>query len=77
MRRLIIRADDFGYTRIHNLGTFEAIDNGIVTSVDMMLDTPGSIDAMERIKDYPWISIGWHAHFWGRPVLDPSEVPSM
>ena len=77
MKKLIIRADDFGYTKTHNDGTMEAIDNGVVTSVDIMLDTPGSIDAMERIKSYPWISMGWHSHFWGAPVLDPTEVPSM
>lgn len=77
MKKLIVRADDFGYTNVHNLGTMEAIDKGIVTSVDMMLDTPGSIDAFKKIKEYPWISIGWHAHFWGSPVLSPEEVPSM
>lgn len=75
--KLIIRADDFGYTKTHNDGTMEAVNNGVVTSVDLMLDTPGAVDAMERIKDYPWISIGWHSHFWGHPVLDPAEVPSM
>lgn len=75
--KLIVRADDFGYTKAYNDGTIEAIDNGIVTSVDIMFDTPGAIDALIRIRDYPWISIGWHAHFWGKPVLDPSLVPSM
>lgn len=75
--KLIVRADDFGYTKTHNDGTLEAINHGIVTTVDLMLDTPGTLDAMERIKNYPWISIGWHSHFWGSPVLDPSEVPSM
>lgn len=75
--KLIVRADDFGYTKAYNDGTIEAIDNGIVTSVDIMLDTPGTMDALVRIKEYPWISIGWHAHFWGKPVLDPSEVPSL
>lgn len=75
--KLIVRADDFGYTKTHNDGTMKAIDDGIVTSVDIMLDTPGTLDALERIKHYPWISIGWHAHFWGRPILDPSKLPSM
>lgn len=75
--KLVLRADDFGYTEIHNLGAVECLNNGVVTSVDLMLDTPGTEDAIEKIKAYPWISIGWHSHFWGRPVLDPSEVPSM
>lgn len=38
--KLIVRADDFGYTKTHNDGTMKAIDDGIVTSVDIMLDTP-------------------------------------
>ncbi len=75
--KLIVRADDFGYTKAYNDGTIAAIENGIVTSVDIMLDTPGTLDALERIKAYPWISIGWHAHFWGKPVLDPQKLPSM
>lgn len=75
--KVIFRADDVGYTNVHNLGTWEAIDNGVVTACDIMLDTPGFKDACEKLRNYPWISLGWHTHFWGRPVLDPSEVPSM
>lgn len=75
--KLIVRADDFGYTPAYNMGTEKAITEGIVTSVDLMLDCPGFFDAVERIKKYPWISIGWHAHFWGSPVLPPEQVPSM
>lgn len=75
--KLIVRADDYGYTDVNNLGVLKAVDDGIVTSVDIMLDTPGTLDALERIKNYPHISVGWHAHFWGSPVLDPSLVPSM
>lgn len=76
--KLIIRADDFGYTPTYNAGTEKAIMEGIVTSVDLMLDCPGLEDACERIKKYPWISIGWHGgHFWGQPALDPARVPSM
>lgn len=75
--KLIVRADDFGYTKAYNDGTIKAIEDGIVTHVDIMFDTPGTIDALERIKNYPWISVGWHSHFWGKPVLNPNEVPSM
>jgi len=75
--KMIIRADDVGFTKVHNMGTFETLDNGLTTSCDVMLDTPGTVDALERLRDYPWISIGWHPHFWGAPVLDPSKVPSM
>ncbi len=75
--KLIVRADDVGYTDAYNMGTEKAITEGIVTSADLMLDCPGFEGAVEMLKKYPFLSIGWHSHFWGKPVLDPSEVPSM
>ena len=75
--KMIIRADDVGYTNICNGGAFETLERGVVTSADVMLDTPGTVDALERLKALPWISVGWHAHFWGSPVLDPKQVPSL
>lgn len=75
--KLIVRADDVGYTNVCNIGAFETIYNGVTTAADLMLDTPGAVDAMERLKELPWISVGWHGHFWGSPVLDPSAVPTM
>lgn len=76
--KLIIRADDYGYTEIFNQGTIKAIREGIVTYVDLMLDCEGTEDAIERIKEFPWISVGWHGgHFWGRPVADPALIPSL
>lgn len=75
--KLVIRADDVGYSKVHNLGTFETLDRGVVTSVDIMLDTPGTEEALEKLREYPWISIGWHTHFWGCPVLGGSRVPTL
>ncbi|WP_373128635.1 ChbG/HpnK family deacetylase [Dielma fastidiosa] len=75
--KVIFRADDVGYTDVHNLGTWQAIEKGIVTACDLMLDTPGFESACKYLRNCPWITIGWHTHFWGRPVLKPSEVESM
>ncbi len=75
--KIVFRGDDVGYTNTHNLGTYKAIEEGVVSSADLMLDTPGFVDACAYLKDKPWISIGWHPHFWGKPVLDPKEVSSL
>ena len=75
--KMVFRADDVGYSVVHNMGTFETIDNGVVTSADIMLDCPGTVDALEKLRERPWISTGWHAHFWGAPVLDPKDVPTL
>lgn len=76
-KKIIIRADDVGYTPVNNLGAFEVFDHGVATAADVMLDTPGAVDALERLRLYPWISVGWHTHFWGSPVLPAGKVASL
>lgn len=76
-RKLIVRADDIGMSNVYNIGAFEAVENGVVTSADIMLDCPGSVDALERMRAYPWISFGWHMHMWGAPVTEAARVPSL
>lgn len=76
-RKMIFRADDIGFSEVCNIGSFEAIENGVVTVAAVMLDCPGTVDALERLKKLPWISVDWHMHMWGAPVLDPKQVPSL
>lgn len=75
--KMIIRADDVGYSAVYDIGAFETIEKGVSTSFDVMLESPDTVGALERLRDYPWISVGWHAHFWNRPVLEAREVPSL
>lgn len=77
MKKMVVRADDVGYTNVCNIGTFESITDGIVTSADIMLDSPGTEDALKRLKEMPWISTGWHSHFWCSPVLPLEQVPTL
>jgi predicted glycoside hydrolase/deacetylase ChbG (UPF0249 family) len=72
-----MRADDIGMSKFCNIGSFEAIDNGVVTAAEVMLDCPGTEDALARLKAYPWLSVGWHMHMWGAPVTDSKRVPSL
>jgi predicted glycoside hydrolase/deacetylase ChbG (UPF0249 family) len=48
-----------------------------MTHADVMLDSPGTEDALRRLRELPWISVGWHIHFWGKPVLDSARLPSL
>lgn len=77
MYKLIVRTDDVGYSDVCNIGTFETYTNGYSTHCELMLESPGTLDALKRMKDFPWVSTGWHPHFWGAPVLPVSEVPSL
>jgi predicted glycoside hydrolase/deacetylase ChbG (UPF0249 family) len=76
-RKMIVRGDDVGQSVVCNIGSFEAIENGVVTSADVMLDSPGTEDALLRLRRLRWISVGWHTHMWGTPVLTASQVPSL
>ena len=51
--KLIIRIDDVGYSRAHNIGSFKAIDEGVATSADTMLDCPGTEEALEFLRIGP------------------------
>ncbi len=76
-RKMIVQADDVGFSDVCNIGAFKTVEDGVVTAMDVMLDCPGTVDALERLRILPWISVGWHMHMWGAPVLDPKEVPSL
>ncbi len=75
--KMIVRIDDVGFTDVCNIGAFETLDNGVATAADVMLECPGTVDALLRLTRYPWISVGWHAHMWGTPVLGGDKVPSL
>jgi predicted glycoside hydrolase/deacetylase ChbG (UPF0249 family) len=77
MKKMIIRNDDVGFSDVYNIGTFETIEHGLATSADIMLDSPGTEDALRRLKAFPWISVGWHTHMWGAPVLPTDKVSSL
>jgi predicted glycoside hydrolase/deacetylase ChbG (UPF0249 family) len=76
-RKMIVQADDVGFTNVCNIGSFKTIEEGVVTVAAIMLADPGTVDALERLKALPWISVEWHMHMWGAPVTDRKEVPSL
>jgi predicted glycoside hydrolase/deacetylase ChbG (UPF0249 family) len=66
VRRLIVNADDLGYTEGINRGILEAHERGIVTSTSLMVDRPAAEDGVARARG-TGLSIGLHA------VLDGVE----
>lgn len=76
-KRLIYRCDDVGYTKAYDEGLFRVIDANIGCSADVMFDAAHAKEALEWVKERPWLSVGWHRHLWERPVLPPVEVPNM
>ncbi|MGA7168192.1 MAG: ChbG/HpnK family deacetylase [Candidatus Sulfotelmatobacter sp.] len=78
MRRLIVNADDFGFTRGVNRAIVEAHTHGIVTSSTLMASGPAFDDAVQLAKQLPRLSVGCHVVLIdGEPVLDPVRLPTV
>ncbi len=78
MRRLIVNADDFGFTSGVNRGIVEAHTHGIVTSSTLMANGNAFQDAVCLTKTVPLLSVGCHVVLIdGEPVLDAERLPSI
>src|SRR6202050_436467 len=78
MRRLIVNADDFGFTAGVNRGIVEAHSRGVVTSSTLMANGRAFSDAVQLAGTVPQLSVGCHVVLIdGRPLLDPKTIPSL
>ncbi len=78
MRRLIINADDFGFTTGINRAIVEAHTRGIVTSSTLMATGQAFDNAVNSAKTVPLLSVGCHVVLIdGEPVLDAKQLPSL
>lgn len=67
--KVIINADDFGYSHGQNLGILECFQNGIVSSTSLMVNMPGFEHAVSLMKQYPLLKVGLHFVMTvGKPV---------
>ena len=60
MKFLIVNADDFGASPGINRGILEAHWHGILTSTSLLVNRPGSDEAVALGRDAPELSIGLH-----------------
>lgn len=78
MRRLIINADDFGYTTGVNRAIVEAHTHGVVTSSTLMANGPSFAEAVQQAKNLPRLSVGCHVLLTdGEPVLSAQRLASL
>ena len=78
MRRLIVNADDFGFTTDVNTGIIEAHERGILTAATLMANGPTFEHAVELARRNPALDVGCHLVLVGvaRSVAEPNwELP--
>jgi predicted glycoside hydrolase/deacetylase ChbG (UPF0249 family) len=76
IRRLIVNADDFGYSEGVTSGILEAHAAGVLTSTTLLPNMPGFDDAVRRARrEAPSLGIGLHLNLvQGEPL---ERVPSL
>ncbi|MGC2448365.1 MAG: ChbG/HpnK family deacetylase [Candidatus Sulfotelmatobacter sp.] len=78
MKRLIINADDLGFTSGVNRAIIQGHTHGVVTSSTLMANGPAFAEAVELSKTAPRLSIGCHVVLIdGGPLLEPGRIPSL
>ncbi len=76
MRKLVVNADDFGFTRDVNQGIVEAHRNGILTATTLMATGAAFDDAVTLARENPSLDIGIHLVLVGEPPF-PSTIPQL
>ena len=76
VRKLIVNADDFGFTRDVNRGIVEAHRNGILTATTLMATGSAFEHAVELARETPTLDIGCHLVLVGEPPF-PSTVTQL
>jgi len=76
--KLIVNADDFGYTERVTAGILHAHRDGIVTATTIMTNAPHTTGAAAYARATPTLDVGVHLVVtFDRPLVDPARVRSL
>ena len=76
MKRLVVNADDFGFTPDVNAGIVEAHRNGILTATTLMANGDAFDDAVRLGRETPSLDIGCHlVLIQGRSLVTGRALP--
>ena len=78
MRRIVITADDFGFSETVNEAVERGFRDGVLRCASLMVGAPAAADAIARAQRLPGLRVGLHVTVvQGRALLAPSEIPHL
>ncbi len=77
MKKLVIRADDIGYSEAVNLGIQKSVKDGLISSAGLMPNMPFAEHGLKLLEGLD-VSIGQHTNMClEKPLTDPALIPSL
>lgn len=77
MKKLLLRADDLGFSEGVNYGIAKTVQNGLIRNCGVMVNMAATEHAVRLFQGIP-CCLGLHCNVSvGRPVCDPATVPSL
>ena len=75
--KMIIRADDFGFSEAVNYGILKAFQGGLVKNIGLMSNMPYAKQAFDMIREEN-VTLGLHVNLiLGSPCARPEQIPSL
>ena len=77
MKRLLIRADDLGYSDGVNCGIARSVNCGIIRTIGVMVNMPEVESGLKMLR-VPNLCLGQHTNISsGKPLCDPKDIASL
>ncbi len=76
-KRILIRADDLGYSEGVNLGIAKSVNEGLIRNIGVMPNMPLAKQGLDLLKRDD-LCLGQHTNVCvGKPLCDPKDIPSI
>jgi len=76
--KLLINADDLGYSPIINQAIFDLHIREKIFSTSLLVNMPHSQDAIKGLRTFPDLAVGVHLNLTkGRPLLPSEQIPTL
>lgn len=77
MKKILVRADDLGYSEGINYGIAKSVKEGIIRNVGVMTNMPSAEHGL-KLLDGVDVCLGQHTNISvGKPITDPRLIPSI
>ena len=77
MKKILVRADDLGYSEGVNYGIAKSVKDGIIGSVGVMTNMPAVTHGLKLLEGVD-VCYGQHTNICvGKPLTDPKLIPSI